>query len=91
MNSEQQRIRKRMIAKKVGTICKKYREKAELSVRDVSNKTGYSTQLIYSFESGNTTNYVMLFDCYFNLLDDDSKLYNAIMVFLGQLGRVSYE
>ena len=70
MNSEEQLIRKRVIACEVGNACKFRRQQANLSVRDIANKTGYSTQLIYSFETGKTTNYIILFDCYINLLGD---------------------
>ena len=73
MTSEQQRQRKRVLASEVGNACKFRREQARLSVRDIANKTGYSTQLIYSFEAGKTTNYILLFDCYFNLLGDKRK------------------
>lgn len=73
MNSEEQLKRKRAIARQVGRACKSRREQANLSVREVANATGYSTQLIYGFEAGKTTNYVMLFDCYINLLGDLSQ------------------
>lgn len=73
MNSEEQRQRKRVLASEVGNACKFRRKQARLSVRDIANKTGYSTQLIYSFEAGKTTNYILLFDCYFNLLGDKRK------------------
>lgn len=73
MNSEEQLIRKRVKARQVGRACKARRLQANLSVRDVANATGYSTQLIYGFEAGKTTNYVVLFDCYINLLGDLSQ------------------
>lgn len=73
MNSEEQLKRKRAIAWQVGRACKSRRLQANLSVRDVANATGYSTQLIYGFEAGKTTNYVMLFDCYINLLGELSQ------------------
>ena len=73
MNSEEQLIRKRVKARQVGRACKARRLQAQLSVRNIANDTGYSTQLIYSFEAGKTTNYVILFDCYINLLGDLSN------------------
>ena len=52
-----------------------------IKVFDVSRETGYSTQLIYQFEKGNTTNMIILFDCYFNMLDTNNqvKLMNDII------------
>ncbi len=73
MNSEEQLIRTRVKARQVGRACKAKRLQANLSVRDVANATGYSTQLIYGFEAGKTTNYVVLFDCYINLLGNLSQ------------------
>lgn len=73
MNSEEQLMRKRVKARQVGRACKARRLQAQVSVRDIANATGYSTQLIYSFEAGKTTNYVILFDCYINLLGDLSN------------------
>lgn len=73
MNSEEQLMRKRVKARQVGRACKARRLQAKLSVRDIANETGYSTQLIYSFEAGKTTNYVILFDCYINLLGNLSN------------------
>lgn len=73
MNSEEQLMRKRSKARQVGRACKARRLQAQLSVREIANETGYSTQLIYSFEAGKTTNYVILFDCYINLLGDLSN------------------
>lgn len=73
MNSEEQLMRKRVKARQVGRVCKTRRLQAQLSVRDIANETGYSTQLIYSFEAGKTTNYLILFDCYINLLGNLSN------------------
>lgn len=73
MNKDEQKIRKHVMAKRVGGICKQYRISLNLKVIDISRKTGYSTQLIYQFENGNTTNMIILFDCYFNLMSDKKQ------------------
>lgn len=81
MNRQEQLNRKREKARQVGYVCKRMRERAKLTVRDIANKTGYSTQLIYGFETGKTTNYLLLFDCYFSILPQPFawKLYNEIL------------
>lgn len=73
MNSKEQLMRKRVKARQVGRACKARRLQANLSIRDISNATGYSTQLIYGFEAGKSTNYIILFDCYINLIGDLSE------------------
>ena len=72
MNKSEQLMRKRVKARQVGRVCKARRMQAKLSIRDIASITGYSTQLIYSFEGGKTTNYLLLFDCYINLLGNVS-------------------
>lgn len=81
MNTENRRIRKHILSERVGSICKQYRISMNIKVFDVSRETGYSTQLIYQFEKGNTTNMIILFDCYFNMLDTNNqvKLMNDII------------
>lgn len=72
MNRAEQLMRKRVKARQVGRVCKNRRLQAKLTIRDIASITGYSTQLIYSFEGGKTTNYLILFDCYINLLGNVS-------------------
>ena len=74
MKTNELKSRKHILAKRIGEICKKYRISMKLKVIDISRKTGYSTQLIYQFESGNTTNMIILFDCYFDMLDTHNQV-----------------
>lgn len=73
MNKDEQKNRKHVMSKRVGGICKHYRILTSIKVSDISRKTGYSTQLIYQFEKGNTNNMIMLFDCYFNMMREDKQ------------------
>ena len=73
MNKEEQKKRKHVMSKRVGGICKHYRILTSTKVSDISRKTGYSTQLIYQFEKGNTNNMIILFDCYFNMMSEDKQ------------------
>ena len=73
MDKEEQKKRKHVMTKKVSGICKHYRLLMGIKVIDISRKTGYSTQLIYQFENGNTNNMIMLFDCYFNMMSEEKQ------------------
>lgn len=73
MNKDEQKNRKHVMSKRVGGICKYYRISTNIKVIDISRKTGYSTQLIYQFEKGNTNNMIMLFDCYFNMMSEEKQ------------------
>ena len=73
MNKDEQKNRKHVMSKRVGKICKYYRILMNIKVIDISRKTGYSTQLIYQFEKGNTNNMIMLFDCYFNMMNEQKQ------------------
>lgn len=73
MNKEEQKKRKHVMSRRVGSICKYYRILTNMKVSDISRKTGYSTQLIYQFEKGNTNNMIILFDCYFNMMSEEKQ------------------
>lgn len=79
--NDNRKNRKHVLAKRIGGICRQYRVSKNIKVLEVSHETGYSTQLIYQFENGNTNNMIMLFDCYFNILDKENqvKLMNDVI------------
>ena len=79
--NDNRKNRKHVLAKRIGDICRQYRVSKNIKVLEVSRETGYSTQLIYQFENGNTNNMIMLFDCYFNILDKENqvKLMNDVI------------
>lgn len=80
MDIEEQRNRRKIKLKEIGALSKQARQKEKIGVRELSAKTGYTTQLIYAFENGNTSNMVILFDCYFCQLSEPAqyKLYQKI-------------
>ena len=80
MNIKEQQTRRRIKLSQIGELAKKAREHDKLEVRDLSDKTGYTTQLIYAFENGKSSNMVILFDCYFCELTEATqhKLYQQI-------------
>lgn len=80
MDIEEQRNRRKIKLKEIGALAKQARQKEKIGVRELSAKTGYTTQLIYAFENGNTSNMVILFDCYFCLLPEPAqhRLYQKI-------------
>lgn len=80
MNSETQRLRRKVKAREIGQLCKYYREQEHLSVREIANKQGYLPQTVYAFESGSSNSSILLFDCYFNVLkmSTQQQLYKAI-------------
>ena len=80
MNVKEQQIRRKLKLLQIGELAKQAREYDKIKIRELSDKTGYTTQLIYAFENGNSSNMVILFDCYFcNLTKDTQKqLYQEI-------------
>ena len=84
MNTETQAKRRKTKALEIGKICKRYREKENISVRDIANKAGYLPQTIYAFENGRSNATILLFDCYFNQLSRQHQkdLFNEIKVVL---------
>jgi len=86
MNIEEQRIRRKIKLKVIGSLAKHARQQDNIEVRELSAKTGYTTQLIYAFENGNSSNMVILFDCYFCKLTEktQNKLYQEIRGVCGE-------
>lgn len=84
MNTEMQAKRRKTKAIEIGKICKQYREKENLKVRDVANRSGYLPQTVYAFENGRSNATILLFDCYFNQLtiQHQKELFNDIKVVL---------
>lgn len=84
MNTEKQAERRKIKALEIGKICKQYREKENISVRDIANKAGYLPQTVYAFENGRSNATILLFDCYFNQLNKQHQkdLFNEIKVVL---------
>ena len=80
MNIQEQQIRRKIKLSLIGALAKQAREQDKIEVRELSDKTGYTTQLIYAFENGHSSNMVILFDCYFCKLTEktQSKLYEEI-------------
>ena len=80
MNTDYQAERRKEKALEIGNMCKQYREKEHLSVRQLANKAGYLPQTVYAFENGRSNATILLFDCYFNQLNeyDQFELFNAI-------------
>lgn len=80
MNTDFQAKRRKEKAIEIGSICKKYREKEHLTVRQLSNKAGYLSQTVYAFENGRSNATILLFDCYFKQLNEHNQreLFNDI-------------
>jgi len=80
MNIKEQQIRRKIKLVEIGKLTKLAREHDKIEVRELSEKTGYTTQLIYAFENGRSSNMVILFDCYFCKLTERTqrKLYQQI-------------
>lgn len=80
MNIKEQRIRRKIKLQQIGSLAKQARQHDHIEIRELSDKTGYTTQLIYAFESGNSSNMVILFDCYFCKLTEETQeqLYQQI-------------
>ena len=80
MNAKEQQARRHVKLKQIGEIAKQARKTDQLSIRDLSEHTGYTSQLIYAFENGHSSNMVILFDCYFCKLrrQTQKELYKAI-------------
>lgn len=80
MNIQEQQIRRKMKLKEIGNLAKQARKQDKIKVRELSAKTGYTTQLIYAFENGRSSNAVILFDCYFCKLSEGTQhqLYQQI-------------
>lgn len=80
MNTDYQAQRRKIKAKEIGGLCKWYREKEHLTVRELANKAGYLPQTVYAFENGKSNASILLFDCYFNQLQQEhqKQLFNEI-------------
>lgn len=80
MNTETQAKRRQIKAIEIGKICKKYRKKENITVRDIANRAGYLPQTVYAFENGRSNASILLFDCYFNQLNiqHQKELFNDI-------------
>lgn len=80
MNIKEQRARRQNKLNEIGNLVKQARKHENLSIRDLSELTGYTSQLIYAFENGRSSNMVILFDCYFSKLNEQTQkeLYKAI-------------
>ena len=70
MNTEYQAKRRQIKARVIGALCRTYREKEKITVREISSKSGYLPQTIYAFERGKSNASILLFDCYFNQLNE---------------------
>lgn len=80
MNTKEQADRRQTKAIEIGKICKHYREKENIKVRDIANRAGYLPQTVYAFENGRSNATILLFDCYFNQLSKQhqKELFNEI-------------
>lgn len=80
MNTKEQAERRKTKAIEIGKICKHYREKENIKVRDIANRAGYLPQTVYAFENGRSNATILLFDCYFNQLSrqHQKELFNEI-------------
>lgn len=80
MNVGYQAERRKTKASEIGAICKQYREKERLTVRHIANCAGYLPQTVYAFENGRSNATILLFDCYFNQLNEQHQieLFNEI-------------
>lgn len=80
MNIKEQQVRRKIKLAQIGALAKQAREHDKIKIRDLSEQTGYTTQLIYAFESGRSSNMVILFDCYFTKLTTKTQreLYRKI-------------
>lgn len=80
MNTETQAKRRQIKAIEIGKMCKHYRKKENISVREIANKAGYLPQTVYAFENGRSNATILLFDCYFNQLSKQHQmeLFNKI-------------
>lgn len=80
MNTEYQAERRKVKSREIGGMCKYYREKENLTVRHIANNIGYLPQTIYAFENGRSNSTILLFDCYFNQLNEQHQreLFNEI-------------
>ena len=80
MDTVYQAKRRKLKASQIGELCKYYREQEKLPLRQISNKAGYLPQTVYAFESGRSNSTILLFDCYFNQLNEQHQLdlYKAI-------------
>jgi len=74
MNADFQAERRKKKAIEIGFMCKVYREKEHLSVRQIANKAGYLSQTVYAFERGKSNSTIILFDCYINQLNKQNQL-----------------
>lgn len=84
MDTKEQAERRKTKAIEIGKICKQYREKENIKVREIANKAGYLPQTVYAFENGRSNATILLFDCYFNQLSrqHQQELFNDIKVVL---------
>ena len=84
MNTETQAKRRQLKAIEIGKLCKQYRKKENIKVRDIANRAGYLPQTVYAFENGRSNATILLFDCYFNQLSrkHQQELFNDIKVVL---------
>ena len=80
MNVKEQQARRHVKLNQIGQLARQARQNDKLSIRDLSEQTGYTSQLIYAFENGHSSNMVILFDCYFCKLrrQTQKELYKAI-------------
>lgn len=73
MNTEYQAKRRQIKARVIGELCRAYREKEKITVRELATKAGYLPQTIYAFERGKSNATILLFDCYFNQLNEQHQ------------------
>ena len=80
MNVKEQQARRHVKLNQIGKLARQARQNDKLSIRDLSEQTGYTSQLIYAFENGHSSNMVILFDCYFCKLrrQTQKELYKEI-------------
>lgn len=80
MNTDYQAERRKVKAREIGEMCKYYREKEKITVRQLANRAGYLPQTVYAFENGRSNATILLFDCYFNQLNEQhqQELFNEI-------------
>lgn len=85
-HKQQQQSRRNKKSIEIGELAQRYRQKAGVRVQDIVINTGYSSSLIYAFENGKSTNYIILFDCYFAVMPEPHKtrLFNSILATLNK-------
>lgn len=57
---------------KIGYLCRCFRNKEKLTLKEISDTSDYSVQVLSAFEHGKSSNMFILI-AYYNVLSDDNK------------------